>query len=125
MSPIQIGTTTREVGEVVAFEFHLPISGAEGTDAKFPSLRADFIDGTTITTRGNEAVTLKVLLASLGIRQVNACHTRKIQASTRNDAAHGGAAPMSPPFSGSRAAAPAPATPILPSAAPSRVVLPA
>lgn len=92
MSPVQIGTTTREVGEVVAFEFHLPIPGAEGADAKFPSLRADFIDGTTITTRGNEAVTLKVLLASLGIREVNTCRTKEIRASTGDVTAHGRAA---------------------------------
>jgi hypothetical protein len=130
MSPIQIGITTCEVGEVVAFEFHLPIPGAEDADARFPSLRADFIDGTAITTRGNEAVTLKVLLASLGIREVNTCPTKDAPASASSHAAAmDRAAAMSLPVSTvsnePRFSGTAPSSSARPSPTSSRVVLPA
>jgi len=72
MSPIKIGITTREINDVISFEFHMPGLGPDGLEIKLPSLRADFADGSNLTTRGNEAVTLKVLLASLGIREINA-----------------------------------------------------
>lgn len=72
MSPLVIGTTTCEITEVAAFEFHPPAAEAGGPHGKFPSLRADFFNGTSIITRGNKAVTLKVLLASLGVREINA-----------------------------------------------------
>ncbi|MES2707039.1 MAG: hypothetical protein V4726_10605 [Verrucomicrobiota bacterium] len=77
MNPVKIGTTTREVSDVIAFEFHMPGLGVDGLETKFPSLRADFADGSAAITKGNEAVTLKVLLASLGVREINASSTKE------------------------------------------------
>lgn len=71
MTTVQIGTTTVEIKDIVSFEFHSSgVSGTEPGNSGKPSLRANFGDGHCVTAHGNEAVTLKVLLGSLGIRDL-------------------------------------------------------
>ncbi|RYD35813.1 MAG: hypothetical protein EOP86_07560 [Verrucomicrobiaceae bacterium] len=67
MSLLTIGTTTVETAEIISFEFDLHELGPEPDAVEHIALHANLQDGSSAATEGDEAVTLKVLLASIGL----------------------------------------------------------
>lgn len=80
MTPIKIGTTTKEITDIVSFIFSPP-GNASGPGPRVRAvLQANYRDGTSALTEGDEAVTLKVLLSSQGIRQLGDSPSMRPQA---------------------------------------------
>ncbi|MDB6136340.1 MAG: hypothetical protein JWM59_4583 [Verrucomicrobiales bacterium] len=69
MSPVRIGTTTKEITDIVSFAFSPP--GNDSHPRTRAVLQANYSDGSSAVTEGDEAVTLKVLLSSQGIKDLS------------------------------------------------------
>lgn len=71
MSPLKIGTATVETAEIVSFDFNLHETDPEPGYGEHAVLHANFRNGDSATSEGDEAVTLKVLLASIGLTDLH------------------------------------------------------
>lgn len=67
MSSVTIGTTSVETAEIVSFDFNLHEPASELKNGEHMVLQATLRDGRFVAAEGDEAVTLKVLLASIGL----------------------------------------------------------
>ncbi|RYD38412.1 MAG: hypothetical protein EOP86_00925 [Verrucomicrobiaceae bacterium] len=71
MSSVKIGTTTKEITEIVSFAFSPPGNDSNSGTSTRAALQANYRDGSSAVIEGDEAVTLKVLLSSQGIKDLS------------------------------------------------------
>lgn len=72
MATLYIENTPTDPSDLSAFAFHIPHKDeAHPQPADSALLRVDFKEKPSVLVKGPEAVTLKVLLSSLGIRDLS------------------------------------------------------
>lgn len=70
MSPVRIGTTTKQITDIVSFVFSPAGNDSNSAPRTRAALQVNYTDGSSAVTEGDEAVTLKVLLSSQGIKDL-------------------------------------------------------